>query len=97
MKTLLAALVLGFVFVPLPPSRPEIGCMHRAACGGKYRGLVRVLKCPTDASVGDQDFLDYGWWDPCEPREWCGHKDIPAGYWVYVWPWWFVWGDQLTP
>jgi len=26
--------------------------------------------------------------------EWGSFKDIPEGYWVYVYPYWFIWGEQ---
>ena len=26
-----------------------------------------------------------------------GHSNLPAGYWVYVYPNWFIWGDAVTP
>lgn len=60
-----------------------------AMAGGKYRMLLRQIAVERDAaSYGD--FRDYGPWTG---SEWAGHKDLPAGHWVYAKPYWYIWRD----
>ena len=40
-----------------------------------------------------KDFTDYGY---CECSAWGGHQNLPNGYWVYVCPNWYIWGEE-TP
>jgi hypothetical protein len=60
--------------------------VEKGTVKGKYSDLIYVLKVPEDkASYGE--FNDYGWWGG---GAWAGVKDNPAGYWVYVDPYWLV-------
>jgi hypothetical protein len=61
----------------------------KAHVNGKYGRLLRKIKVPQDRkSYGD--FTDFGHY---QATDWAGHKNIPAGYWVYVHPHWYIWGD----
>lgn len=60
-----------------------------ATVNGKYSGLLQVLKCERDKkSYGS--FSDYGYWGG---GPWCGAQG-KAGYWVWVYPNWYVWGNK---
>ena len=63
----------------------------RAHVNGKYAKLLRRLKVPQDRQTY-QDFSDYGTYPAT--AEYAGYKDIPQGYWVYVYPYWYIWGEQ---
>ncbi len=64
--------------------------LARASVNGKYRNLLRVISVPHDrASYGD--FSDWGYYTG---SEWQGHKNLPAGHWVYVYPRWYIWGEM---
>jgi hypothetical protein len=54
--------------------------------------LLRQIQVPADAaSYGE--FHDYGYW---AGSEWAGYHDLPAGYWVYVYPYWYIWRDRTS-
>jgi hypothetical protein len=72
---------------PLGPVVPD-----QARVDGKYVGLLRILKVPQDRASYPA-FHDFGQWGG---TEWAGHRNLPAGYWVYVYPNWYIWRDQ-TP
>lgn len=58
-----------------------------ANANGKYSVLVRRLHVPRDcASYGS--FRDYG---PYGATSYAGHANLPAGYWVYRYPYWYLW------
>ncbi len=62
---------------------------QRASVGGTYADLIKTIYVPGDLeSYGE--FNDYGWWGP---GPWAGEMQ-PAGYWVYVYPHWFVWATM---
>jgi hypothetical protein len=63
----------------------------RAHVNGKYAKLLRRLKVPQDRQTYN-DFADYGTYPAI--AEYGGYKDIPQGYWVYVYPYWYIWGEQ---
>lgn len=59
----------------------------KASVDGKYSNLVQKLKCARDRrSYGE--YRDYGYWGG---GPWCGQNG-KAGYWVWVAPYWYVWG-----
>lgn len=56
---------------------------------GKYTTLIQTLNCPADkATYGN--YMDYGYWGG---GAWCGQTGS-AGYWVWVFPNWYVWKYQ---
>jgi HEAT repeat protein len=63
----------------------------QAHVNGKYAKLLRRLKVPQDRAIY-QDFSDYGTFPAI--AEYGGYKDIPQGYWVYVYPYWYIWAEQ---
>lgn len=61
----------------------------RATVNGKYSNLLQILHCPKDrSSYGN--FSDYGHWGG---GSWCGQTG-KAGYWVWVAPNWYIWGEK---
>jgi hypothetical protein len=85
--------VLGLAAVLAAPAAAfgaDPGARGLASAGGEYTDLLRILKVPGDqATYGD--FNDYGYWDG---TAWAGYTNLPAGYWVYVAPNWYIWGRQ---
>jgi hypothetical protein len=59
---------------------------------GKYRGLLRVLYVPQDLPAFER-FHDWGHWNG---TDWAGYRNLPAGFWVYVHPHWYIW-ESVTP
>jgi hypothetical protein len=61
----------------------------KAHCNGRYTKLLRKVHVPQDrGSYGD--FHEFGHY---QATDWQGHKNIPAGFWVYVYPHWYIWGE----
>ena len=62
----------------------------KARAGGKYSKLLRRLKVPQDKQ-SYTDFKDYGHY---QATDYAGYANLPAGYWVYVYPHWYIWGNM---
>ncbi len=62
----------------------------KASLNGKYKNLLRIISAPGDASIYGS-FNDNGHW---EGTSYLGHDNLPPGYWVYVAPNWYIWGDK---
>jgi hypothetical protein len=86
--------VLGLAAVLAAPAAacagPSPGLPEKASVGGKYCELLRKIKVPGDEACYGA-FNDWGYWDG---TAWAGYTDLPAGYWVYVAPNWYIWGKQ---
>lgn len=62
----------------------------KARVNGKYTKLLRRIKVEGDkASYGE--FSDYGHYTG---TSYAGHSNLPPGYWVYVAPHWYIWGEM---
>lgn len=61
--------------------------LRRATVNAQYFAILRILHCPEDKS-GYGEFHDWGKWNG---TEWHGYRSLPPGYWVYVYPYWFIW------
>lgn len=77
--------------VELKPHPPvpldEAASRERARVHGKYTGLLRKFEA-------DGDFLHYGPfrdWGRWTGSVYQGNVDLPTGYWVYVYPNWYIW------
>jgi Ca-activated chloride channel family protein len=80
----------GGIRQPDPVALPSVEAYQKAAIAGKYTDLLEKVAAPDDhARYGA--FHDYGRWDGTAYRDRTG---LPAGYWVYVYPDWFIWGSQ---
>jgi HEAT repeat protein len=62
----------------------------KANVEGKYKTLLRRIKVPKDRDQY-KDFSDYGRF---EGDNWAGYTHLPPGYWVYVYPHWYIWQEQ---
>jgi len=80
---------------PAELAAPE--AVRKAAVGGKYRSLLAVIRVPEDLAAYTA-FSDYGF---SNTPAWGGYTGLPAGYWVYVYPHWYLWretsGDAAPP
>lgn len=71
----------------LPPNEARI----KASVNGKYRRLLKKIEVRGDyGSYGE--FRDWGHY---EGTSYAGYSDLPAGYWVWVYPHWYIWGDLV--
>ncbi len=81
------------VFNALLNIDPEVKALIQAvppkAHADKYQKLLRRIRVPQDQKHYT-DFSDYGYYDG---TEWAGFTDLPPGYWVYVYPYWYIWGE----
>jgi len=76
---------------PEPPEAlPAAEALARAAVGGKYAGLARTIEVRGDF-VGYGAFSDFGHYTG---TSYAGHGELPAGYWVYVYPSWYIWKEK---
>ena len=64
--------------------------MTKASCSGKYKTLLRQIEVADDQPQYT-DFKDYGRWDGTAYKT---HQNLPNGYWVYVAPHWYIWGES---
>ena len=62
----------------------------KATVDGKYRRLLKKIEVRSDVETYGE-FQDYGQWDG---TSYSGHSDLPTGYWVWVYPNWYIWGDD---
>jgi len=70
-----------------PPVPPE----PDSTVNGKYKSLLRRLNVPEDAQKYGQ-FRDYGF---DKSKSYGGSDNLPEGYWVYVAPYWYIWGETV--
>jgi hypothetical protein len=67
--------------------------MKLASANGKYDNLIHRVPAPEDLNQFGK-FREFGF---SKAKNYAGHNDIPPGYWVYVFPHWYVWGKQGPP
>lgn len=72
---------------PVSPPIPD------STVRGKYKSLLRRLNAPEDAERYGQ-FNDYGYSDT---KSYAGSDNLPAGYWVYIAPHWYIWAETTQP
>jgi hypothetical protein len=63
--------------------------LEKARVDGKYGMLLRQIKVPGDFEK-HKNFADLGYRNVSEHA---GLKDLPAGHWVYVYPYYYIWRD----
>jgi hypothetical protein len=76
---------------PAPETSPE-ELFKKAQVNGKYRMLLARIKVEDDAEK-IKDVKDEGFKNR---TEYAGHKNLPAGHWVYAAPYWYVWRDEVA-
>ncbi len=96
-KRLVLVLPLLFFTAPTlaaPKALPLEEALVKARVNGKYRMLLRQFQA--EADVKEQgEFMDAGMRDT---KAYAGETDLPKGYWVYVYPNWYIWRDlAATP
>jgi hypothetical protein len=64
--------------------------LKKATVDGKYAMLLHQFKAEKDADE-QGEFNDYGFRNKAEHGD---QKDLPKGYWVYVQPYWYIWGER---
>jgi hypothetical protein len=79
------------LFDPAGGAAAEQDRERRATVGGRYSNLLRRIAAPDD-KAGYGEFRDYGPYQ--HTAEYQGERSIPEGYWVYVHPYWYVWGQR---
>jgi hypothetical protein len=79
-------------FPPRPQPLPQEEALKRATVDGKYSGLLRKLSSELDylAVTGFRDLGRTGF------TEYFGYKNLPQGYWVYVYPYWYIWEREVS-
>lgn len=73
-----------------PPASQYI--QSAAPSHGHYRTLLRKFDVPADQSSYGE-FYDYGFW---AGKDYAEQHDLPAGYWVYVAPTWYIFKEPAT-
>ena len=69
---------------------PLDAALKKARVDGKYRMLLRQIRVESDLKTFGV-FHDFG----LNAQSSCaGHEDLPKGYWVYVYPYWYIWRDR---
>ena len=63
----------------------------QATVSGRYQNLLTKVRVSGDA-VEYGLFNDWGYW---KGTAYAGAADLPQGYWVYVWPEWYVWEQKV--
>ena len=76
--------------LPSPDAPSPEQRLSWAKVGKKYSMLLEQFR---DESASRQYgiFKDFGYSDRAE---WGGEKGLPAGYWVFVQPFWYIWQDN---
>lgn len=72
---------------------PAAEAKVKASLKGKYRNLLKTIEVPQDQSAFG-NFSEWGHWTG---NHWAQHENLPAGYWVYVYPNWYIWGSLNQP
>lgn len=74
-----------------PDNKALVGTVaSKARVKGNYSKLLKKIHVPQDRqSYGD--YYDFGTY---QATDYAGHANIPAGYWVYVYPHWYIWGES---
>jgi len=67
--------------------------MKYASAGGAYKRLIHLLKVPEDSSYYGEYYV-YGYWDG---ESYGGYHKLSPGYWVYLYPNWYVWAEMNQP
>ncbi len=63
---------------------------EKAACDGRYKDLLDKFERPDDLYAYG-DFYDFG---QRNGEQFLGKQGVPDGYWVYVYPNWYVWSEK---
>ena len=78
---------------PTPIELSSTDARTKATVGGQYDVLLDKLAVPQDLGAYGP-FYDYGWWAGTGYRD---RQGLPPGYWVYVYPDWYIWQERTNP
>jgi hypothetical protein len=74
------------------PTLKDSERLEKARVQGFYRMLLRQIKVVKDRETyGNYKNLGYR----ARPV-YAGYKDLPTGWWVYVYPYWYIWEDTTA-
>jgi hypothetical protein len=62
----------------------------RMTGNGKYSNLLHALYLP-DERESYGDYYEEGYYTGSYYE---GYDNLPPGYWVYLYPYWYIWGNQ---
>ena len=86
------SLLLLLALSALASAGLEFVAPPEASVGGKYSGLLRVVPAPGDEAKFGK-FSDRGHHNTSSLA---GQDNLPAGYWVYLAPNWYIWKQQTA-
>lgn len=89
------ATIIEPYYQPLPV---DIETSRQASVNGKYMYLLHIIEAPED-KLEYGSFCDWGYW---YGDEYAHHTNLTPGFWVYVYPNWYIWEklaveDKLDP
>jgi hypothetical protein len=87
-KSFVAFLVCSFMLLALAFTVPTVFAGMSNTFNGKYENIKKTVYAPKDRhTYGDS--YDRGY----RNRSWYGRTAVPAGYWVYSYPYWYVYAN----
>src|SRR5258708_1220729 len=95
---LLAAITLlpissgGRLFAQDSEALPSDKALVKGRVNGKYRMLLRQIKVAADRKQFS-DYEDFGYRTETTCAD---YANLPKGYWVYVYPYWYIWRDRAS-
>jgi Ca-activated chloride channel homolog len=78
--------------IPTPRELSSSEARQKATVEGKYEELLDKFEARDDAERYGE-FHEYGW---SGDNSHAGRTGLPAGYWVYVYPDWYIWGETVS-
>ncbi|MCA9078641.1 MAG: DUF3520 domain-containing protein, partial [Planctomycetaceae bacterium] len=76
---------------PPPLELSSLEARRKASLDGRYDDLLDKIQRPEDFKQYGA-FHNRGWWTGPQDAD---EKGFPAGYWVYVYPHWYVWSETV--
>jgi hypothetical protein len=74
------------------PKRLELRkALAKARVDGKYTELLAIFEAESDYRAYST-FHDFGYYPA---TSYVGQSDLPEGYWVYVYPNWYIWKNKV--
>lgn len=70
--------------------QPSKAAVNKSGIQGKYYDLQTILYVPKDREKYS-NFCDWGY---ANSMDYAGYENVPAGYWVYNFPHWFIWQNM---
>jgi HEAT repeat protein len=84
------AVIVAIVTIDPDNKKVANAAPKKASVNGKYKKLLRRIKVEQD-KASYTEFSDYGYYTG---TSYVGFTDLPPGYWVYVYPHWYIWGEM---